>query len=99
VLDLLPVESLRGKPVGIVAMGYTLHHYLGVEQPLRGVLAWFGAPTAPTAVHLTAGDFADGAASEQAAIALDELLATLVALAERRAAAPLGPAPLAARHM
>jgi NAD(P)H-dependent FMN reductase len=30
-LDLTPVEALRNKPVGIVAMGATLHHYLGVD--------------------------------------------------------------------
>lgn len=42
VLDHLPVESLAGKPVGIVAMGATQHHYLGVDWHLRDVLAWFG---------------------------------------------------------
>src|SRR4051812_39946562 len=29
-LDLVPVKALIGKPVGIVAMGATQHHYLGV---------------------------------------------------------------------
>src|SRR5205823_1525803 len=42
-LDHLPVDSLCGKPVGIVAMGATDHHYLGVDWHLRDVLAWFGA--------------------------------------------------------
>jgi NAD(P)H-dependent FMN reductase len=36
-LDLTPVEALRSKPVGIVAMGATLHHYLGRRlAPSRG---------------------------------------------------------------
>ena len=34
-LDLTPVDALRNKPVGIVAMGATLHHYLGVDGQLR----------------------------------------------------------------
>ena len=45
-LDIVPVEALRGKPVGIVAMGGSAHHYLpstrncgrfsgGSEQRLR----------------------------------------------------------------
>jgi NAD(P)H-dependent FMN reductase len=38
-LDLTPVEALRAKPVGIVAMGATAHHYLGVDWHLRAVLA------------------------------------------------------------
>jgi hypothetical protein len=42
-LDLLPVEALRAKPVGILAMGASAHHYLGVDTHLRAVLAWFGA--------------------------------------------------------
>ena len=42
-LDHLPIEALTGKPVGIVAMGATNHHYLGVDWHLRDVLAWFGA--------------------------------------------------------
>ena len=38
-LDLTPVDALRSKPIGIVAMGATLHHYLGVDWHLRAVLA------------------------------------------------------------
>jgi FMN reductase len=97
-LDLLPVEALRGKPVGIVAMGYTLHHYLGVELELRGVLTWFGALTAPNAVYLTAGDFDEDGVAGSAAEALDELLAALAALSESTAGLSLGPPPLAARY-
>ena len=38
-LDHLPIEPLAAKPVGIVAMGATSHHYLGMEWHLRDVLA------------------------------------------------------------
>jgi FMN reductase len=95
-LDLTPVEALRAKPVGIVAMGATLHHYLGVDWHLRAVLAWFGALALPTSVYLESAHFKDGQladAGTQAALSdlVDALLAT--------AAMPhvtLGPPPLAA---
>lgn len=98
-LDLLPVESLTGKPCGILAMGATQHHFLGVDWHLRDVLAWFGAVPAPVSVYLSSADFVEG----QLVAARHEELAELVAgvLRLRRAlqaAAPLGPRPLAARR-
>ena len=96
-LDLLPIEALQGKPVAIVAMGATLHHYLGAESHLRDILAWFGALTLPTGVYLSSADFQDGVLTEQAAATLDELVAALASfsLAAKNGLA-LGPAPLAA---
>jgi NAD(P)H-dependent FMN reductase len=55
--DLLPLRSLEGKPVGIVSMGASAHHYLAVDSQLRPVLAWFGAHTLPTSVYLMPEDF------------------------------------------
>jgi FMN reductase len=95
-LDLLPVETLQGKPVAIVAMGATDHHSLGADWHLRDVLAWFGAVAAPTGVYLTSRDFEDGAPSARAERGLDDLLAGLIALAGALPA-QLGPPPLAAR--
>jgi FMN reductase len=97
-LDLLPVDVLRSKPVGIVAMGYTLHHYLGVEHQLRAVLSWFGALTAPNAVYLTVRDFVEDGVAPEAAASLDELLGTLIGIAQATSRLGLGPAPLASRH-
>ena len=99
-LDQLPVESLAGKPVGIVAMGATDHHYLGVDWHLRDILAWFGAIVAPTSVYLSASDFVAGELTTVARQNLVELTAAVLKLA---AIAPgpgkfLGPAPLAARR-
>ena len=98
-LDHLPIEALRGKPCGIVAMGATNHHYLGVDWHLREVLAWFGAFTAPTGVYLTSADFSDG---EVAQAAREELLSLVQMMLKMREIAPrnapsLGPVPLAAR--
>ena len=95
-LDLTPVDALRDKPVGIVAMGATLHHYLGVDAHLRAVLAWFGALVAPTSVYLDSTHFKDGQlAADAARAALVDLVATVLALASS-VKRPLGPPPLAA---
>ncbi len=96
-LDIAPVAALQNKPVGIVAMGGSPHHYLAVDSQLRQVLAWFGALVAPTAVYLTGGDFRDGQLASDAARAdLTALTGTLATLARLDRAA-LGPPPLAAK--
>jgi FMN reductase len=97
-LDLLPVEALKDKPVGIVSMGATLHHFLGAESHLRDILAWFGALTAPNAVYLSSSDFESGALKQEAANRLDELVAALVRLSAVASVGPLGPTPLAAQQ-
>src|SRR5438132_2763798 len=96
-LDIAPVEALQGKPVGIVAMGGSPHHYLAVDTQLRQVLAWFGALLAPTSVYLTGNDFRDGQiASESARKDLAALTDTLITLERRLDPTSLGPVPLAA---
>ena len=95
-LDLTPVEALRAKPVGIVAMGATLHHYLGVDWQLRAVLAWFGALVVPTSVYLESGHFQEGKLADPSArAALGDLVAALIGLAGRPRDHG-GPPPLAA---
>jgi len=97
-LDLLPVETLRDKPVGIVAMGGSPHHYLGVDSHLRMVLAWFGALALPNSVYLTNRDFAEGRlASDDAAADLAALGDAVATLASAVAGKRFGPVPLAAR--
>jgi FMN reductase len=97
-LDLLPVDTLQAKPVGILAMGGSHHHYLGVATHLRDILQWFGALPAPTDLYLTGADFSEGVPTPEAASEVDALLATVGALASRLAGAELGPLPLAARY-
>lgn len=99
-LDQLPIETLMGKPCGIVAMGATNHHYLGAEWHLRDVLSWFGALTAPTAVYLAATDFTSGEPSPAAQADLKALAGALLKLRalSSRAQDFLGPLPLAARQ-
>lgn len=96
-IDHVPVAALEGKPVGIVAMGASDHHFLGAERHLRDVLSFFGARLTPVAVYLTSADFdADGEPGERARNQLEGLLGT-VAAAARPEAAPVKPRPLAAR--
>jgi FMN reductase len=97
-LDQIPIDALMGKPVGIVAMGATTHHYLGVDWHLRDVLAWFGAFVAPTSVYLSSADFVDGKISDSA---LNQMLSLSGAVIKMTTVAgtrehPLGPRPLAA---
>ncbi|MDB5108883.1 MAG: NADPH-dependent reductase [Candidatus Binatus sp.] len=98
-LDHLPVESLIGKPCGIVAMGATNHHFLGVDWHLRDVLTWFGAFTAPTSVYLTSEDFHDGAPTAEALEQMETLVQALIRMNGISSSSdPLGPIPLAARR-
>lgn len=96
-LDLVPVDGLQGKPVGILGMGGSAHHYLGVDRHLRDILTWFGALVAPTSVYVTGADLDDGQPTDAALAELQALAGTVVTLAERVAGALLGPAPLASR--
>jgi FMN reductase len=97
-LDHLPVEALRGKPCGIVAIGATQHHFLGVDWHLRDVLSWFGALVAPTSVYLSSADFDEGIPNTAARRDLAELTRTVLRLGRATAEGPLGPVPLASRR-
>ncbi len=95
-LDLAPIEALRAKPVGIVAMGATPHHYLGVDWQLRAVLAWFGARVVATSVYLESAHFRDGAlADPPSRAALADLVNALLDMPTAGGGA-FGPPPLAA---
>jgi FMN reductase len=99
-LDHLPVESLASKPVGILAMGATHHHFLGADWHLRDILAWFGALVVPTSAYLVSADFVSGELTPNAKQDLNDLANAMMKL---HAAKPgpgeyLGPRPLAARR-
>jgi hypothetical protein len=80
-LDIVPVQALQGKPVGIVAMGGSPHYYLAADTELRQVLAWFGALLAPTCVYLTGSEFQEGRLiSESSRRDLAALVETLIQL-------------------
>ena len=96
-LDQTPLEALQAKPVAIVAMGATLHHYLGADWQLRAVLTWFGALTLPTSVYLTSSHFSEGELTDEAAVTeLRQLIAALAAWTNVDGGS--GPPPLAGRR-
>jgi FMN reductase len=99
-LDHLPVEALAAKPVGIVAMGATHHHFLGVDWHLRDILAWFGAIVVPTSAYLISADFEAGELNESARQDLKELANAVINLTRIAPGSGkfLGPKPLAARR-
>jgi FMN reductase len=98
-LDILPVEGLRDKPVGLTVLGATHHHYLGVDNALRAVFAWYGALALPTSVYLAGGDFDEQKLpNEKARAELDGLAASVVALTDKVAGTTFGPVPLAAKR-
>ena len=99
-LDHLPLESLAAKPVGIIAMGATHHHFLGADWHLRDILAWFGAIVVPTSVYLVSADFVAGELVESARQDLKDLAAGVIKLAAltREPGKYLGPKPLAGRR-
>lgn len=98
-LDLLPVDALMGKPVGIAGMGATRDHYLALENQLRPVLAWFGALVTPVAAYLRSDHFSEGQLGAEGQNELGSLLRCLVGLIDGLPAGALGPSPLAARYL
>ncbi len=96
-LDLLPVSALEAKPVGIVAMGATPHHFLGVESDLHPILSWFGAVSIPPGVYLTSSSFESGRPTTAASEELTFYARTMIAFTRRLDGIRLAPRPLAAR--
>jgi NAD(P)H-dependent FMN reductase len=70
--DHLPIVSLAGKPVGIIALSANPHDFLAVEWHLGDVLAWFGARVMQS-VYLVSADFVDGRLTDAAERDLEEL--------------------------
>lgn len=97
-LDLMPVAALQGKPVGLVAMGASDHHFLGAERHLRDVLAFFGAAVAPVAVYANSQLMVDGLANPELAAGIDALVAFLAARPAALDQLPPGPPPIGAPH-
>jgi FMN reductase len=60
--DVLPSESLVGKPVLIAATAGTVRHALALEHALRPLFAYLRAVVVPTAVFAATEDWANGTA-------------------------------------
>ena len=63
--DVLPPESLVGKPVLIAATAGTVRHALALEHALRPLFAYLRAVVVPTAVFAATEDWANGTALDE----------------------------------
>ena len=61
-VDVLPKDSLRGKPVLLGATGGTARHSLAIDHALRPLFAYLGALVAPVAVFAASEDWGSVAA-------------------------------------
>lgn len=58
--DLIPNESMIGKPVGLIATGGSDHHYLALEHELKPLLGFFLAIVLPGVVYANNGHYSQG---------------------------------------
>lgn len=83
-LDMLPNDALRGKPVGLVATGGSDHHYLALEHELKPVVGFFDAYVVPGSVYLSNRHYRDGALVDAEALeSLHRLADSVLACATR----------------
>jgi len=87
--DVLPPETLVGKPVLIAATAGSARHSLALEHALRPLFAYLRAVVVPTSVFAATEDWANGVALDER---VDRAAAELVALVRPTA----GVAPAAA---
>jgi len=94
-LDLLPLEALENKPVALISMGATPHHYLANPVSLGPVLDWFGALALP-GIYLTGRSFRDGALIPDATAQIEGSAHSLYEVTRRLSGLRMLPRPLAA---
>ncbi len=97
-IDLLPNEALRSKPVGILTVAAAPHHFLSAERHLRDLLGWFGALTAPNSAFFVDQVFRTDDVAAEALAQLREFGDQVVVLAERTHGQQFGPDPLTVRY-
>lgn len=86
--DVLPPETLTGKPVLIAATAGTARHSLALEHAMRPLFAYLRAVVVPTAVFAATEDWANGVALDER---VDRATGELAALLRPAAAAAPGP--------
>ena len=78
VFDVIPNDSLVGKPVGIVVTGSTEHHYLAIEHEIKPLLGFFHAHALPGGVYLTSQHFNDNVLVDEGAMERLNQLSTAI---------------------
>lgn len=97
-IDMLPNEALRSKPVGILTVAAAPHHFLSAERHLRDILGWFGALTAPNSAFFVDQVFREGEVAPEVVAGLREFADQVVVLAESLHGRRFGPDPLTVRY-
>ncbi|MGC5362921.1 NADPH-dependent FMN reductase [Streptomyces sp. DT24] len=97
-IDMLPNESLRSKPVGILTVAAAPHHFLSAERHLRDILGWFGAVTAPNSAFFVDSAFRTDEVDAEVLAALGEFADQVVTLSECLGGRRFGPDPLTVRY-
>ncbi|WP_406494417.1 NAD(P)H-dependent oxidoreductase [Streptomyces sp. NBC_00846] len=97
-IDMLPNEALRSKPVGILTVAAAPHHFLSAERHLRDILGWFGALTAPNSAFFVDSTFRTDEVDAEVLAALGEFTDQVVTLSESLNGRRFGPDPLTVRY-
>lgn len=92
--DLLSVEHLRNKPVGIVTMAAAPHHFLSAERHIRDILSWFGALVAPNSLFFVDNDFSRNIHTEEVQLDIKQFSEQLTTLHKKLGREEFGPTPL-----
>jgi FMN reductase len=95
-LDLVPVEALESKALGVVSMGATAHHYLAVDNEIRRIGSWFGAVALPTSLYLSGQSFENGELKAAALADVQSFADTTRAFTQQLENIVVRPRPLAA---
>lgn len=84
VFDLLPIDALKQKKVGIIVTAGSQKHFLMVEQQLKPILSYMKADLLPSYVFLEEADYANHAIINLNCLQrLEELAVALVTGAEQ----------------
>jgi MsuE subfamily FMN reductase len=82
--DLLPVDAVQGKVVGLIATGGSPHHFLAIEHQLKPLMGFFRAHVVPVIVYAQDAHFDNGTLVDREIIArLLELAIEVVETARR----------------
>lgn len=97
-IDMLPNEALRSKPVGVLTVAAAPQHFLSAERHLRDVLGWFGALTAPNSAFLVDSELRTDDVAATVRADLSAFAEQVVTLAENLNGRQFGPDPLTVRY-
>lgn len=78
--DWLPLEALEGKPIGLVTVGATYHHYLGVDSDMRRIAEWFGSLMMPAGLYFLPMEVDDLASALPAIADVTSFVQSIVSL-------------------